>query len=182
MHNARDEDCLKFEDTVWFELNKAVFKEHRNAYEMHLLYLTSDIMHPYKWTVDQTINRVRWMYLIMKYLQPSSREGQKANEANWDSLRSPKDEKFIRNAIYNCMPPFYRNKLRRDYHDWRSMEQTEWTETLRTIERWEKIEAETRTDHTMCYSSPRSRDSDSDERTPRKKKQMEVPYGRRSFQ
>ena len=153
----RDDDCLKYEDTVWFEVNKAVFNDHRNAYEMHLYYLGSDIMKPYKWTVEETVARIRWMYAISKYFPPPSKKGQKAHEADWTSLRRGREDKLIRYAEFNCMPPSYRKEIQKEHSEWRTMESHEWMEVLRTIERWERTEGHTRKAHSRSYSTPKSR-------------------------
>ena len=44
-----------FENLLWFELGKLIWKDHRQVYYDHIQYLQQHICKPFKWTIIQYI-------------------------------------------------------------------------------------------------------------------------------
>ena len=110
--NAFDETCIRFERLVMFEMGTGVWRTHNDAYDKHVRKLRNDIVKPITMSVQELILRFEDMYLLKQFIQPPSKKGQVAREANWKRRNEVIDSEEQRNSVFNALHKTLNNPSR----------------------------------------------------------------------
>ena len=136
--DAVDITCIRFERLVMFELGTRAWRTHNDAYDEHVRYLKNDIVKPITMSVQELILRFEDMYLLKDFIQPPSKKGQTASEANWIRRNLIIDKEEQRNSVFNALPKTFQQALKDLEEDWKSFDELKWLAILQRLEEKDK--------------------------------------------
>ena len=129
-----DKVCLHYERLVMFEVGIKAWRTHNDVYDEHMRYLKNDIVKPINMSIQELLDRVEDMYLFKQFIQPPSKKGQDAGDANWKKRDEVIDGEEQRNTVFNALPNSFRQSLKDMEDDWRTFDDRKWVSILQRLE------------------------------------------------
>jgi hypothetical protein len=159
-----DEDhCEMFERRLWFYMGASMWKNQHEMYREHIRYCNNHIVKMQSMNVVEHLKRVQYMFTIATLMQPPSRKGDTFDQAEWDVLKTDTSPEDVRRAAHAALPEFFKEQLRTKDKDWQNMEETEWIDTLVTIETTDKKQQDAKKVLKQKHDDNRKRTNDGGE-------------------
>jgi len=116
-----------------FEMGTRAWRTHNDAYNGHVRYLRNDIVKPIIMSVQELILCFEDMYFLKQFIQPPSKKGQVAKEANWKKRNELIDAEDQRNSVFNALSKSFQQALKDLEEDWKTYDELKWLAILQRL-------------------------------------------------
>jgi hypothetical protein len=181
-----DAEYTMYENYLDFQLGLILFKDSRRSLQKQIEYLKNQIAKPYGWTVDETMQRIEYMHLALKYLPIPSKHGQGVKQiTDFNPSMRTLDKQTLREIQFRCMPEAWRTKMEDlpiDWSDIEAMSHQEFLDHLRKIEIKDRKEKEAHKLLKKKYDSASAEEGEVEPPRNKKKKSYEKGTGKPTWQ
>ncbi len=140
------EDHVNFERKVMYAIGENIWSpNHRGVWKRQYEYLMFQTQKPYGWSMSQYVNRHEELNEVMRYMQPPSRRGEAALDADWKQRDDGISEFGFRDCVLNGLPERMQNQIRRRVasdKDISSISRIEFQDILLEVEEDDVLEQE----------------------------------------
>ncbi len=103
---------LNFECKVMYAVGRKIWSpNHRDVWKRQYEYLKFQTLKPYAWSTSQYVSRHEELNEVLRYMQPPSRHGEEALDADWKMRDQGMNEYGFRDCILNGLPKSMQNAI-----------------------------------------------------------------------
>ena len=77
------ERCTEFEEYMWFDMGKSMWRKHCSIFQYHVKYIHNDILKPFRVGISQYSKHICEMYDPIEFMPPPSNKGDEYDMADF---------------------------------------------------------------------------------------------------